>query len=57
MQKTEQKTLDIPMLKEQQQFLLTYAWREGHIPELMEGLIVLIDYILDEAATTDCEDE
>lgn len=50
--KTEQKTLDIPMLKEQQQFLLTYAWREGHIPELMEGLIVLIDYILDEVEET-----
>lgn len=44
----EPKTLDIPMLKEQQQFLLEYPWREGHIPELMEGLIVLIDYILDE---------
>lgn len=51
-EKTEQKTIDIPMLKEQQEFLLTYAWREGHIPELMEGLIVLIDYILDEVEET-----
>jgi len=40
-------TIDIPLLRKQRDFLLEYAWRDGVIPEEVDGLINLLDYMLD----------
>ena len=39
--------IDIELLRNQRNFLLEYPWRENGIPEEVEGLINLLDHILD----------
>lgn len=39
--------IDMELLREQRNFLLEYAWREGYVPELVEGLINFIEYEMD----------
>ena len=39
--------IDIGLLREQRNFLLEYAWREGHVPEMVEGLVNFIEYEMD----------
>lgn len=39
--------VDVPLLREQRNFLLEYPWRENGIPEEVEGVINLLDHILD----------
>jgi hypothetical protein len=39
--------IDVPLLRKQRDFLLEYPWRENAIPEEVEGLVNLIDHILD----------
>jgi hypothetical protein len=40
--------VDVSLLREQRNFLLTYPWNEGSVPELVEGLVNFIEYELDE---------
>jgi hypothetical protein len=40
--------VDVSLLREQRNFLLTYPWIEGSVPELVEGLVNFIEYELDE---------
>lgn len=39
--------IDVPLLRKQRDFLLEYPWRENAIPEEVDGLINLLDHILD----------
>ena len=38
--------IDVPLLRKQRDFLLEYPWRD-HMPEEVDGLINLLDYLLD----------
>jgi len=40
--------IDYDLLAKQTSFLLNYPWREGGIPEEIEGLLNLIDHIFDD---------
>jgi hypothetical protein len=40
--------VDVGLLREQRNFLLTYPWIEGNVPELVEGLVNFIEYEMDE---------
>jgi hypothetical protein len=39
--------VDVSLLREQRNFLLTYPWREGEFPEMVDGLINFLEYELD----------
>lgn len=38
--------IDLPLLRKQRDFLLEYPWRDS-MPEEVDGIINLLDYILD----------
>lgn len=39
--------IDTQLLREQIAFLDTYPWREGFMPEVVDGVIILLEAILD----------
>ena len=39
--------IDTQLLREQITFLDTYPWQEGSVPEVVDGVIVLLETILD----------
>ena len=39
--------VDVDLLRKQRNFLLEYPWRENGIPEEVEGLVNLLDHLLD----------
>ena len=44
----EPEKIDYALLLEQRNFLLKYIWKDGKIPEEVEGVINLIETIYDE---------
>ena len=38
--------IDKELLKEQYRYLVEYPWREGYVPEQVEGILNLIDSII-----------
>ena len=40
--------IDIALLREQIEFLNSYPWREGYVPDEVEGIINLLDTVLDQ---------
>lgn len=39
--------IDVELLRKQRNFLLEYPWRENVFPEEVDGVINLLDHILD----------
>lgn len=39
--------IDVELLRKQRNFLLGYPWRDAKFPEEIEGLVNLLDEILD----------
>lgn len=39
--------VNVDLLRKQIEFLDNYSWREGFVPEEVEGLLNLLDTILD----------
>lgn len=40
--------IDKELLKEQYDFLVSYAWREGYEPEQVTGILNLLEALLEE---------
>jgi hypothetical protein len=38
--------IDKELLEEQYRFLIEYSWKEGYVPEQVEGICNLIDYLI-----------
>lgn len=39
--------IDVPLLRNQRDYLLNFPWKDGTPPEEVDGIINLLDYILD----------
>jgi len=39
--------IDVEQLRKQIEFLDSYPWREGYVPEEVEGVLHLLDAVLD----------
>jgi hypothetical protein len=47
--------IDVSLLRKQIEFLDTYPWREEHVPEEVEGVLHLLDAVLDEEDEEDLD--